>query len=249
LDGKKEVFLTPGIVLGSFPLAEQLHLSIGGGVQIAATTFSTNTTIAGFFGTLPVLNRDGKSAIPASARSCLNHASTRKGADEQLRPMSSGCQTADRSALSETQQSDTSVELRARVSLAIGLLLLFLVAHVRKEESWQQWLGLFIKVDTSPALPKSCAEPGEFIVTLLKQSLALLLTVCTCVATAPPGFADQTDSLRLLRSGRETDSGTIAATGSANCVVFGRLGGADPRTATLSRSDCEETGGCSSILT
>jgi len=39
LDGKKEVFLTPGIVLGSFPLAEQLHLSIGGGVQIAATTF------------------------------------------------------------------------------------------------------------------------------------------------------------------------------------------------------------------
>jgi len=39
LDGKKEVFLTPGIVLGSFPLAEQVHLSIGGGVQIAATTF------------------------------------------------------------------------------------------------------------------------------------------------------------------------------------------------------------------
>src|SRR6267378_2641959 len=39
LDGKKEVFLTPGIVLGSFPLAEQLHLSIGGGVQNAATTF------------------------------------------------------------------------------------------------------------------------------------------------------------------------------------------------------------------
>jgi hypothetical protein len=39
LDGKKEVFLTPGLVLGSFPLAERLHLSIGGGVQIAATQF------------------------------------------------------------------------------------------------------------------------------------------------------------------------------------------------------------------
>jgi hypothetical protein len=39
LDGKKEVFLTPGLVLGSFPLAERLHLSIGAGVQIAVTQF------------------------------------------------------------------------------------------------------------------------------------------------------------------------------------------------------------------
>jgi hypothetical protein len=39
LDGKKEVFLTPGLVLGSFPLAERLHLTIGGGAQIAATQF------------------------------------------------------------------------------------------------------------------------------------------------------------------------------------------------------------------
>jgi hypothetical protein len=39
LDGKEQVFLTPGVVLGSFPLAERLHLSIGGGVQIAATQF------------------------------------------------------------------------------------------------------------------------------------------------------------------------------------------------------------------
>jgi len=39
LDGKKEGFMTPGLVLGSFPLAERLHLSIGGGVQIAATQF------------------------------------------------------------------------------------------------------------------------------------------------------------------------------------------------------------------
>lgn len=39
LDGKKEVFLTPGLVVGSFPLAERLHLSVGGGLQIAATHF------------------------------------------------------------------------------------------------------------------------------------------------------------------------------------------------------------------
>jgi len=39
LDGKKQVFLTPGLVLGGFPLAERLHLTIGGGVQIAATQF------------------------------------------------------------------------------------------------------------------------------------------------------------------------------------------------------------------
>ena len=39
LDAKKQVFLTPGLVLGSFPLAERLHLTIGGGMQIAATQF------------------------------------------------------------------------------------------------------------------------------------------------------------------------------------------------------------------
>jgi hypothetical protein len=39
LDGKKQVFLTPGLVLGSLPLAERLHFSIGAGVQIAVTEF------------------------------------------------------------------------------------------------------------------------------------------------------------------------------------------------------------------
>jgi hypothetical protein len=39
LDGKKQVFLTPGLVLGGFPLAERLHLSFGTGVQIAVTQF------------------------------------------------------------------------------------------------------------------------------------------------------------------------------------------------------------------
>jgi uncharacterized protein YjgD (DUF1641 family) len=39
LDGKKQVFLTPGVVLGGFPLAERLHVSVGAGVQIAVTQF------------------------------------------------------------------------------------------------------------------------------------------------------------------------------------------------------------------
>jgi hypothetical protein len=39
LDGKKQVFLTPGVVLGGFPLAERLHFSFGAGVQIAVTQF------------------------------------------------------------------------------------------------------------------------------------------------------------------------------------------------------------------
>ena len=39
LDGKKQVFVTPGLVLGAFPLAERLHLAFGVGVQIAVTQF------------------------------------------------------------------------------------------------------------------------------------------------------------------------------------------------------------------
>ena len=39
LDGKKEVFLTPGLVVGSFPVAERLHLGLGAGVQIAVSEF------------------------------------------------------------------------------------------------------------------------------------------------------------------------------------------------------------------
>jgi len=39
LDRKKQVFLTPGLVLGSFPFAERLHFSVGTGVQIAVTEF------------------------------------------------------------------------------------------------------------------------------------------------------------------------------------------------------------------
>jgi hypothetical protein len=39
LDGKKQVFVTPGLVLGSFPVAERLHFAIGAGVQIAVTEF------------------------------------------------------------------------------------------------------------------------------------------------------------------------------------------------------------------
>ena len=40
-DGKTQVFLTPGIVLGRFPIWHRLSLTIGTAVQIAATQFHT----------------------------------------------------------------------------------------------------------------------------------------------------------------------------------------------------------------
>jgi hypothetical protein len=39
LNGRKQTFLTPGLILGSFPLAERLHFIFGTGVQIAVTQF------------------------------------------------------------------------------------------------------------------------------------------------------------------------------------------------------------------
>jgi hypothetical protein len=39
LDGKKQVFLTPGLIVGPFPISERLHFTIGCGVQIAVTQF------------------------------------------------------------------------------------------------------------------------------------------------------------------------------------------------------------------
>jgi hypothetical protein len=41
-DGKTQVFLTPGLVLGKFVLWKRLGLTMGGGFQIAATHFSTS---------------------------------------------------------------------------------------------------------------------------------------------------------------------------------------------------------------
>jgi hypothetical protein len=38
-DGKTEVFVTPGLVVGSFPVAERLHIGVGVGVQIAVSQF------------------------------------------------------------------------------------------------------------------------------------------------------------------------------------------------------------------
>jgi hypothetical protein len=39
MDGRKQVFLTPGLVLGSFPLKERLRIAIGGGFQTAVTSY------------------------------------------------------------------------------------------------------------------------------------------------------------------------------------------------------------------
>lgn len=41
-DGKTQVFLTPGFVLGKFVLRKRLGLTIGGGFQIAVTHFNTS---------------------------------------------------------------------------------------------------------------------------------------------------------------------------------------------------------------
>jgi hypothetical protein len=39
LDGKTEMFVTPGLVVGSFPMPERLHIGFGAGVQIAVSQF------------------------------------------------------------------------------------------------------------------------------------------------------------------------------------------------------------------
>jgi hypothetical protein len=39
LSGRKQVFLTPGLVVGPFPLTGTLHLGLGVGVQTAVTSF------------------------------------------------------------------------------------------------------------------------------------------------------------------------------------------------------------------
>lgn len=41
LSGKETTFITPGVVLGYFQIAERLHIGVGGGMQIAVTRFHT----------------------------------------------------------------------------------------------------------------------------------------------------------------------------------------------------------------
>lgn len=41
--GKKQVFITPGVVFGRIPLNDRLGLTIGAGVQLPVTTFRTST--------------------------------------------------------------------------------------------------------------------------------------------------------------------------------------------------------------
>jgi hypothetical protein len=38
-DGKKQVFLTPGLILGSFPLNDRLRIAVGGGFQTSVTPY------------------------------------------------------------------------------------------------------------------------------------------------------------------------------------------------------------------
>jgi hypothetical protein len=39
LSGRKQAFLTPGVVIGAFPVAGLLHVGLGVGVQIAVTPY------------------------------------------------------------------------------------------------------------------------------------------------------------------------------------------------------------------
>jgi hypothetical protein len=39
LNGRKQTFLTPGLILGSFPIAKRLRFTVGAGYQIAVTPF------------------------------------------------------------------------------------------------------------------------------------------------------------------------------------------------------------------
>jgi hypothetical protein len=41
-DGKHQVFLTPGVVLGRFPLNDRVGLTVGAGVQVAVSQFHTS---------------------------------------------------------------------------------------------------------------------------------------------------------------------------------------------------------------
>ena len=41
-DGKKQTFVTPGLVLGRFHLGGPVGFTVGGGFQIAATHFHTS---------------------------------------------------------------------------------------------------------------------------------------------------------------------------------------------------------------
>src|SRR5260370_20458543 len=59
----------------------------------------------------------------------------------------------------------------------------------RNDRAWKETM----KVQIKSASPKKSADLGEFIVKSLKQSLALLVIFSLVLATAPGGFAHQTD--------------------------------------------------------
>jgi len=52
-DGKKLVYLTPGISVGRFPLYRSLHLTMATGMEIAVTHFNPSTHQAVFSVRLP----------------------------------------------------------------------------------------------------------------------------------------------------------------------------------------------------
>ncbi len=87
--------------------------------------------------------------------------------------------SARQGALRRIEQSDCNRKLSC-ATLGNWIASLHLVAHMRKEN---------MTIQIKSASPTKSAEPGEFIVKLLKHSLALLLVVPLVLATAPAGFA------------------------------------------------------------
>jgi len=52
-DGKKQVFVTPGLGVGRIPLHNRLGLTVGVGLQVAATQFHTYNRAVTFSFRLP----------------------------------------------------------------------------------------------------------------------------------------------------------------------------------------------------
>ena len=92
---------------------------------------------------------------------------------------------------------------------------------------------------TVRATDKAVPATGELIVIFLKQSLSVCFRL-PCVSHCAGRARRSGGPIRRTTtgSGRATDSGTTAATRSADRIVSGCLGGTDPRSGYLSRPNC-----------
>jgi hypothetical protein len=119
LDGKKQVFLTPGLVLDTFPLAEPLHFGFGAGLSgsiLQAHDPKTEVT------QIHARRRDPRNGGRSSS---IVYS---EGGDEM--PSSRRVSGGRHGALSETEQPDSGEERNLLAFLATGLLQVSLVALI-----------------------------------------------------------------------------------------------------------------------